>query len=150
MRNAIIHGCNIFDGVSTFMMLTHIWKSISSPNLVPSSITFYSYDRGLSKPYILYRMSILSCEENSYSWISILVIDAQLNYNILFKCIYMQFMKENNSQVFFTMVFPHNGKIVNLDHYKYYESLLKSNPNNIVPTIGLEKCSSYVYIILGI
>jgi hypothetical protein len=53
--------------------------------------------------------------------IDIEVIDASLDYNILFGHNYMYAMKVFSSSVFHTMMFPYNEKIVTIDQLTHYE-----------------------------
>jgi hypothetical protein len=67
--------------------------------------------------------------------IDIEVIDAPLDYNILFGCSYMYSMKEVASSIFCTMLFPHNGKIVTIDQLTHYEPNHSDNIDNVLPLI---------------
>jgi hypothetical protein len=67
--------------------------------------------------------------------IDIEVIDAPLDYNILFGCSYMYSMKVVASSIFRTMMFPHNGKIITIDQVSHYEPNHSSNIDNILPLV---------------
>jgi hypothetical protein len=67
--------------------------------------------------------------------IDIKFIDAPLDYNILFGPSYMYAMKAVASSIFWTMMFPHNGKIVTIDQVSYYEPNPSTNIDNILPLI---------------
>jgi hypothetical protein len=67
--------------------------------------------------------------------IDIEVIDASLDYNILFGHSYMYAMKAVASSVFLTMMFPHNVNIVTIDQVSHYEPNPSSNINNILPFV---------------
>jgi hypothetical protein len=67
--------------------------------------------------------------------IDIEVIDAPLDYNILFGHSYMYAMKDVASSMFCTMVFPHNEKIITIDQVSHYEPNPSSNIDNILPFI---------------
>jgi hypothetical protein len=67
--------------------------------------------------------------------IDIEVIDAPLDYNILFGRSYMDTMKAFASSIFRTMMFPHNGKIITIDQVSHYEPNPSSNIDNILPFI---------------
>ena len=53
--------------------------------------------------------------------IDIEVINAQLDYNLLLGCSYMYTMKFVASTVFQLLMFPHDGKIVNINQLTYYD-----------------------------
>jgi hypothetical protein len=67
--------------------------------------------------------------------IDIEVINASLDYNILFGRSYMYAMKAVASSIFQTMMFPHNGKIVTIDQVSHYEPNPSANLDNILPLI---------------
>jgi hypothetical protein len=67
--------------------------------------------------------------------IDIEVIDAPLDYNILFERNYMYAIKEVASSVFQKMMFPHNGNIVTIDQVSHYEPNPSANLDNILPLI---------------
>jgi hypothetical protein len=67
--------------------------------------------------------------------IDIEVIDAPLNYNIMFSHSYMYAMKAVASSAFRAMMFPHNRKIVTIDQVSHYEPNLSANIDNILPLI---------------
>jgi hypothetical protein len=47
----------------------------------------------------------------------------------------MYVMKDVASSMFFTMMFPHNGKIVTIDQVSHYEPNPSSNIDNILPFV---------------
>jgi len=67
--------------------------------------------------------------------IDIEVINAPLDYNILFGRSYMSAMKFVASSVFHTMLFPHNGKIVTINQLTHYEPNNSGNIDNVLPLI---------------
>jgi hypothetical protein len=101
-------------------MSKHVWQKIGSPELVPSTITLRAYDgRPTSSAGLCQNVPIELGGKTIL--IDIEVIDAQLDYNILFGRNYMYAMKAVASSVFRTMMFPHNGKIVTIDQLTHYE-----------------------------
>jgi hypothetical protein len=67
--------------------------------------------------------------------IDIEVIDAPLDYNILFGHSYMYSMKAITSSMFRTMMFLHNRKITTIDQVSHYEPNPSSNIDNILPFV---------------
>jgi hypothetical protein len=67
--------------------------------------------------------------------IDIEVINALLNYNNVLGWNYMNEMNAITSLVLCVMIFPHNGKIINLEQLMYYKPMPPSNLDNIFPTI---------------
>jgi hypothetical protein len=80
--------------------------------------------------------------------IDIKVIDAPLDYNILFGRSYMYAMKAVASSVFRTMMFPHNGKIVTIDQVSHYKPNPSANIDNILPLIHMSH-DAYPLIEMG-
>jgi hypothetical protein len=90
-----------------------VWKKLGSPELVPSAITLRAYDGRPSSPEGIFQNVPVELGGKTIL-IDIEVIDAPLDYNILFGRSYMYAMKAVASSVFHTMMFPHNGKIVTI------------------------------------
>jgi hypothetical protein len=134
IRNIIVHRCIIDEGASTCIMSKTVWKKLGSPKLIPFSITLRAYDRRPSSPKGLFQNVPVELEGKTIL-IDIEVIDAPLDYNILFGRSYMYAMKAVASSVFQTMMFPHNGKIVTIDQVSHYEPNPSANIDNILPLI---------------
>jgi hypothetical protein len=95
-------------------MSKHVWQKIGSSELVPSTITLRAYDgRPTSSAGLCQNVPIELWGKNIL--IHIEIINAQLDYNILFGRNYMYAMNVVASSVFCMMMFPHNGKIVTID-----------------------------------
>jgi hypothetical protein len=80
--------------------------------------------------------------------IDIEVIDAPLDYNILFGRSYMYAMKAVASSIFRTMMFPHNRKIITIDQVSHYEPNPSANIDNILPLIHTNS-EAYLLIEMG-
>jgi len=50
IKNVIVHRCIIDEGASTCVMSANVWKTLWSPELVPSTITLRAYDGHPSQP----------------------------------------------------------------------------------------------------
>jgi hypothetical protein len=132
--NITVHRCIIDEGASTCIMSKSVWKKLGSPELIPSSITLRAYDGRPSSPEGLFQNVPVELGGKTIL-IDIEVIDAPLDYNILFGHSYMYAMKVIASSVFRTMMFPHNGKIITIDQVSHYEPNPSSNIDNILPFI---------------
>jgi hypothetical protein len=134
--NTTVYRCIIDEGASTYIISKDVWWKIGSPALVPSTITLRAYD---GQP----TSSIGICQNvpielgGKTILIDIEVIDAQLDYNILFGRNYMYAMKVVASSLFRTMMFPHNGKIITIDQITHYEPNHSANIDNILPLIHI-------------
>jgi hypothetical protein len=132
--NTTVHRCIIDEGASTYIMSKDIWQKIGSPELVPSTSTLRAYDGRPTSPTGLCQNVPIELGGKTIL-IDIEVIDAQLDYNILFGRNYMYAMKAVASSVFRTMMFPHNGKIVTIDQLTHYEPNHSTNITNIIPLV---------------
>jgi hypothetical protein len=82
-------------------MFKSVWQKFCSPELIPSSITLRAYDTRPSSPEGLFQNVPVELGGKTIL-IDIKVIDAPLDYNILFGCSYMYAMKAVASSVFQT------------------------------------------------
>jgi hypothetical protein len=134
IRNITVHRCIIDEGASTCIMSKTVWQKLGSPELLPSAITLRAYDGRPSSPEGLFQNVPVELGGKTIL-IDIEVIDAPLDYNILFGHTYMYDMKAVASSVFRTIMFPHNGKIVTVDQVTHYEPNPSANLDNILPLI---------------
>jgi hypothetical protein len=134
IQNITVHRCIIDAGASTCIMSKNVWQKLGSPKIVPSAITLRAYDGRPSSPKGLFQNVPVEFRGKTIL-IDIEVIDAPLDYNILFGHSYMYAMKEIYTSVFQTMMFSHNGKIVTIDQITHYERNHSTNINNILPLV---------------
>jgi hypothetical protein len=134
IQNITVHRCIIDEGESTCIMSKTVWQKLSSHELIPSAITLRAYDGRPSSPEGIFQNVPVELEGKTIL-IDIEVIDAPLDYNILFGRSYMYAMKEVASSIFRAMMFPHNGKIVTIDQVSHYEPNPSANLDNILPLI---------------
>jgi hypothetical protein len=99
IRNIIVHCYIIDEGASMCIMSKSIWHKIGSPELIPYSITIRAYDRQPSSPKGLFQNFPIELGGKTIL-IDIEVINAPLDYNILFDCSYMYAMKVVASFIF--------------------------------------------------
>jgi hypothetical protein len=111
-----------------------VWQKLGSLEFIPFAITLRAYDGRPSSPEGLFQNVPVELVGKTIL-IDIEVINAPLDYNILFGRSYMYAMKAVASSVFRTMMFPHNGKIVTIDQVSHYEPNPSSNIDNILPLI---------------
>jgi hypothetical protein len=124
-----------------------VWQKLGSPELIPSAITLRAYDGWPSSPEGLFQNVPIKLGGKTIL-IDIEVIDAPLDYNILFGRSYMYSMKAVEYSVFQTMMFPHNGKIVTIDQVSHYEPNPSSNLDKILPLIHTNQ-DAYPLIKMG-
>jgi hypothetical protein len=141
IQNIMVHQCIIDEGASTCIMSKTVWQKLGSSELVPSAITLISYDGRSSSPEELFQNVPIELGRKTIL-IDIEVIDAPLDYNILFGRSYMYAMKAIASSLFRTMMFPHNEKIITIDQVSHYGLNHFANIDNILPLV---RTSSDVY-----
>jgi hypothetical protein len=147
IRNITVHRCIIDEGASTCIMSKTVWQKLGSPELIPSAITLRAYDGRPSSPEGLFQNVPVELGGKTIL-IDIEVIDAPLDYNILFGRSYMYAMKAVASSIFRTIMFPHNGKIVTIDQVSHYEPNPSANLDNILPLIHTNR-DTYPLIEMG-
>jgi hypothetical protein len=103
-----------------------VWRKLGSPELVPYSINLRAYDGCPSSLEGLFQNVPIELGGKTIL-IDIEVINAPLDYNILFG--------RSSSSLFHTMMFPHNRKIVTIDHLTHYEPNHSANIDNILPLV---------------
>jgi hypothetical protein len=145
--NITVHRCIIDEGASTCIMSKTIWQKLGSLELIPSAITLRAYDGRPSSSEGLFQNVPVELGGKTIL-IDIEVIDAPLDYNILFGRSYMYAMKAVASSVFQTMMFPHNGKIMTIDQVSHYEPNPSANLDNILPLIHTNQ-DAYPLIQMG-
>jgi hypothetical protein len=128
-------------------MFKFVWQKLGSPELIPSTITLRDYDGRPSSLEGLFQNVPVELGGKTIL-IDIEVIDAPLDYNILFGCSYMYAMKAVASFIFRTMMLPHNGKIITIDQVSHYEPNPSANIDNILPLIHTSH-EAYLLIEMG-
>jgi hypothetical protein len=111
-----------------------VWQKLDSPELVPSAITLRAYGGQPSSLECLFQNVLVELGGKTIL-IDIEVIDAPLDYNILFGCSYMYAMKAVASSVFRMMMSPHNGNVVTINQLTHYEPNHSANIDNILPLV---------------
>jgi hypothetical protein len=97
--NITVHRCIIDEGASTCIMSKFVWQKLGSPKLIPSAITLRAYDGRPSSLEGLFQNVPVELGGKTIL-INIEVINAPLDYNILFGRSYMYTMKAVASFVF--------------------------------------------------
>ena len=135
IQNLVLHWCIVDEGESTCVMSTLVWQKLGSPILQPSSTTLGAYDGHPTKAQgILPHVPITLVEK--IVLIDIEVVNAQLDYNLLLRRIYMYAMRVVESTIFHLMMFPHKGKIVMVDQLTYQDPQGLMKPANVIPMIN--------------
>jgi hypothetical protein len=129
-------------------MSKNVWQKCGSPELVRSAITLRAYDCRPSSPEGLFQNVLVELGGKTIL-ISIKVIDALIDFNILFvrSCMY-DILKAMTSSVFQTMMLPHNGKIATINQITHYDPNHSFNIDNILPLVRTS-FDSYSLIYMG-
>jgi hypothetical protein len=115
-------------------MYKMVWQKLGYREFIPSAITLRAYDGQPSSPEGLFQNFPVELRGKTIL-IDIEVIDASLDYNILFGHSYMYVMKVVPSSVFHTMMFTHIGNIITIDQVSHYEPNPSSNIDHIPPFV---------------
>jgi hypothetical protein len=142
IQNIIVHRCIIDEGESTCIMSKTVWKKLGSPDIVPSTITLRSYDGQPSSPEGLFQNVPVELRGKKI-FIDIEVIDAPIDYNILFGRNYMYAMNEMASFVFRMMMFPTTGKSSPLT--KFHIMILTTPPKLITSCFLFSLVPMHIY-----
>ena len=67
--------------------------------------------------------------------IDINIVNTQIDYNLLLGHSYMYAMWVISSTVFWLLMFPHDGKIMNIDQLMYFDMKGLATPKDSLPTI---------------
>jgi hypothetical protein len=131
----VIRKIIVDEGDSMCVMYLSCWKSIGSLELTPSptflttfdEISFRSHDLISSFPVHLGR-NIISIEVE--------VSNALLDYNLLLGGSWNYVMTILISSIFQILCFPHEGRIVTIDHMVFNHSIFAVNQGSMVPWIS--------------
>jgi hypothetical protein len=116
--NITVHRSIIDEWESTCIMSKLVLNKLGSPELIPYAINLRYYDGQSSSPEGLFQNVHVELRGKTIL-IDIEVIDAPLDYNILFGHRYMYAMKAMASSMFLMMMFPHNGKIITINQVSH-------------------------------
>jgi hypothetical protein len=132
-------GKNIFqtivhEGVSTCIMSISGWKSLGSPKIYTSFTLLKSFDGHVFQPHgIITTLPIeLGCKTIS---VSMEVINAPLEYNMLLEHTWFYKITAIVSSVFRSLHFPHQGKIIAIDQISFLTPYLGSNVGSNLPFV---------------
>ena len=101
-------------GASTSVLSLSCWKAIGSPELVTSPTTLKSFDGWGFHPHVIIPSLSIELGGKSIS-IQVEVVDAPLDYNLLLGRNWFYNMTIVASTVFWSVQFPHLGRIVTID-----------------------------------
>lgn len=129
-----LHRTVIDEGASTCIMSTACWKAIGSPALNQSLNTLEAFNGCNSQPFGVLPNLVITVEGKTVQ-IEVEIIDANLNYNLLFGRSMTHAMHAMASSLFRMIHFPHQGKIVTVDQLSLFaSSSLDGNVPNVKHT----------------
>ena len=120
----VIHGGNtigrvvVDKGASTCVMSLSCWKSLGSPELVPSNTLLTAFDGRSFRPHGILPDFEIKLVRKAVS-VEIEVIDAPLDYNLLLGRIWIYAMSAIALVIFWVVVFLHEGKLVIVDQLSF-------------------------------
>ena len=126
-----IHRTFIDEGASTCIMFVSFWKEFGSPTLNQSPNTLEAFDRHDSQPFgVLLNLTIVL--EGKAVHVKVEVVDTNLNYNILLGRSWAHAMHGVACSLFYVLCFPHQVKIIIVNHLSFFAS---SSSNGNVPYV---------------
>jgi len=123
------------------MMSIAIWKQLRSPELSPSTISLHTWDGHSSHSLVMYHNCLVTLVSKTIH-VNIKVIDALIDYNILLGHSYTYAMLVITYVVLCKMCFPHERKVINIDHLTYYELSSLTSPKSIILSMPNKQSST--------
>ena len=102
------------EGSSTLVLSLSCWKAIGSPKLVTSTTTLKAFGGWGFQPHGLISALVVDLGGKTIS-IQVEVVDTLLDYNLLLGRNWFYAMTVVASMVFWTVQFPHLGRIFTID-----------------------------------
>ena len=119
---------------STCVMSLSYWKALGSPELVPSNTLLTAFNGRSFCPHSILPAFEIKLAGKVVS-VEVEVIDASLDYKLLLGRSWIYAMSTISLVVFRVVVFPHEGKLVTVDHKFTQKGHMESNESTI-PLVG--------------
>jgi hypothetical protein len=116
-------------------MLISSWKSLGSPRLDTSSTLLKSFNGNMFQPHGIITSLPIDSSGKTISFV-LEFFDTLLVYNLLLNHTWFYEMIVIISSIFLVLHFPHQGKIITIDHLVFFTPNLGSNVGSNVPFIG--------------
>jgi hypothetical protein len=116
----------IDEGASTCVISIACWKAIGSPPLTESHNTLKAFNGSVFKPYSVLTSLSVTLEGKTVN-VEVEVFDAPLNYNLLLGRRWINFMRAVVSTLFRIVHFPHQGKVITLDQFAFFNSVTRTS-----------------------
>jgi hypothetical protein len=126
----------IDEGVATCVMSLTCWKYISSPTLSQSPTMLTAFDDGRSFPPRIIPPSFSVQLGGKTVEVDIEVVGVPLDYKLLLRHSWTYAMIVVVSSIFYTLFFPHEGKIVTIDQLSFAHSSPNASIGPLIPVIS--------------
>jgi hypothetical protein len=124
----------IDEGTTTCMMYLTCWKAISSPTLSQSMTILAAFDGHSFRPHDILPTFLVHLGGKKVE-VDVEVVDAPLDYNLLLGHNWTYTMKKIVLSIFHTLCFPHEGKIMTIDHLSFVHASPNASVGPLVPVI---------------
>jgi hypothetical protein len=135
VHNQQIHQTILDEGASTCVMSLSCWKGLKSPTLNKSATMLRAfYGRGFHPHGLLQSLAVQLGGKTVT--VDVEVVDGPLDYNLLLGRSWFYAMNVVASSVFRCVQFPHQGKIVTIDHLDFCTPDARIPATNNIPFLG--------------
>lgn len=129
----IDEGDPIDKGASMCIMFVFCWKALGSPSTNKSPTILKAFDGRGFKPFGILNKLLVELEGKTIT-IAVEVVDTQFDYKLLLVRSWNYTVSTMVSSIFHVLRFPHQGKMVTVDHLAFYA--YDSHTIGSVPFIG--------------
>jgi hypothetical protein len=136
----------VHEGATTCVMYLVCWKALNSLSLSQSSTMLTPFDSCSFRPHDILPTFPVQLGGKMVE-VDVEVVDAPVNYNLLLGRNWTYAMTAIISSSFHTLCFPHDGKIVTIDHF----SFMYASPNaSVGPSIPMIENSQLAIENIGV
>jgi hypothetical protein len=135
VHNQQIHWTILDEGASTCFMFLACWKGLKSPALNKSATMLRAFDGRGFHPHGLLQSLAVQLGGKTVT-VDVEVVNAPLDYNLLLGRSWFYAMIVIASSVFRCVQFPHQGKIVTIDHLDFCTPDARIPATNNIPFLG--------------
>ena len=122
------------EGASTCVLSISCWKSIRSPQAVPSPTLLTAFDGHSHRPHGIV-MAFPIYVGGKVVNIEVEIVDSNLEYNLILGRNWIYDMDAIASSLFCILCFPHEGTIIFVDQMDYYPIDSNASSDSIVPLV---------------
>jgi hypothetical protein len=123
-----------YEGVATCVMSLVYWKALRSPNLSQYSTMLTTLDSCSFHPHSILSSFPIQLGGKMVE-VDVAVVDAPLDYKLLLGCNWTYAMTTIVLFIFYTLCFPHDGKIMTIDQFSFAYASPNASVGPSIPMI---------------